>query len=216
MDIGRAFNYPRNDPGWIVKLLIFAVCTMVPIVNFAAFGYMLEAVRRVARGDEATLPEWDNFGGYFVDGLRVFVTMLVYAIPLIAVIVVSIGMALAASGSRGGEAAGGIVMILAQLFQIFWQFLIWVVWPAMIVSLAFNAGWGAGFNFGGMMGTITRNAGNYVMVLVMTIGFGIFGMLGILACGVGLLITLPWAQLSMAHLFGQLAAQNAQGSDYVG
>jgi len=51
MDIGRAFNYPRNDPGWVTKMLILGVVSIVPILNLAGFGYMIEGLRRVARGD---------------------------------------------------------------------------------------------------------------------------------------------------------------------
>ncbi len=205
MDIGRAFNYPRNDPGWVTKMLILGLVSIVPILNLAGFGYMIEGLRRVARGDEASLPEWDNFGGYFMDGLRIGVTYLVYALPLLLVVAVVVGMAIA-SGEDGG--AMGLVSLLANLFQIFWQFLMWVVWPALVLQVAFREGWTVGFDFAAMMGSVTRNVGAYVMVLVMTIAFGILGSLGILACGVGILLTAPYAQMCTAHLFGQLAQGN--------
>lgn len=205
MDIGRAFNYPRNDPGWVTKMLILGLVSIVPILNLAGFGYMIEGLRRVARGDEATLPEWDNFGGYFMDGLRVGVTYLVYALPLLLVVGVVVGMAIAA-GDDGG--AVGLVSLLANLFQLFWQFLMWVVWPALVLQVAFREGWAVGFDFAAMMASVTRNVGAYVMVLVMTIAFGILGSMGILACGVGILITAPYAQMCTAHLFGQLAQGN--------
>ena len=63
-------------------------------------------------------------------------------------------------------------------------------------------------DFAAMMASVTRNVGAYVMVLVMTIAFGILGSMGILACGVGILITAPYAQMCTAHLFGQLAQGN--------
>jgi len=209
MDFSRAFNYPRNDPGWLTKLLIMGVVTCVPIVNFAAFGYMLEGIRRVSRGDESTLPEWDNFGGYFMDGARVFVTMLVYMLPIFLVLALSIGAAVAA-----GDDAGGIAVLFANLFQMFWQFLFWIVYPAMLIRLAFSPGWGAGFDFGGIMSTITRNVGSYVMVLLGTILFGIVGGLGVIACFVGILLTAPYAQMSIAHLFAQLARETDNSALY--
>ncbi|NMA27083.1 MAG: DUF4013 domain-containing protein [Burkholderiales bacterium] len=206
MDISRAFSYPRNDPRWFGKLLSLGLISIFPIVNLIGMGYMVEALRRVARGDEATLPEWDNYGGYFMDGLRVTVTYMVYALPLLLVIGVLLGVVIA---SGNDEARGmGLLSMLANLFQMFWQFLLWVVWPALLLQVAFREGWAVGFDFAAMMSNITRNIGAYVMVLVMTVAFGILGTLGILACGVGILITGPYAQMCMAHLFGQLAQGN--------
>jgi hypothetical protein len=133
-----------------------------------------------------------------MDGLRVGVTYLVYALPLLLVVGVVVGMAIAA-GDDGG--AVGLVSLLANLFQLFWQFLMWVVWPALVLQVAFREGWAVGFDFAAMMASVTRNVGAYVMVLVMTIAFGILG-------SVGILITAPYAQMCTAHLFGQLAQGN--------
>ncbi len=205
MDIGRAFNYPRNDPGWVTKMLILGVVSVVPILNLAGFGYMIEGLRRVARGDDSALPEWDNFGGYFSDGLRILVTYLVYALPLLLILGVFIGITIA-SGEHGDSL--GLLGLLVNLFQLFWQFVLWVVWPALVIQVAFRPGWGVGFDFGALMGTVTRNVGAYVMALVMTVAFGILGSVGILACGVGVLITAPYAQMCTAHLFAQLAQGN--------
>ena len=214
MDIGKAFNYPRNDPGWLTKLLILGLVSCVPILNLAGFGFALEAVRRVSRGEESTLPEWDNFGGYFMDGARVLVTMLVYCIPIFLALGAVFGVAIATSSNGEPGPVFGLLMVLAQLFQIFWQFLIWAVTPALMLRLAFDPGWGAGFDFGGMMGTVTRNVGSYVMVLLMTVAFGFVGALGALACFVGLLITLPYSQMAIAHLLGQLARETAEPASY--
>ena len=41
-------------------------------------GYFVRLVRNVARGDERPLPEWDDLGGIFSDGLRAVAVYLAY------------------------------------------------------------------------------------------------------------------------------------------
>jgi len=212
MDISRAFSYPRNDPGWLSKMLIMGVVSVVPILNLSAFGYMMEGIRRVSQGNDQTLPDWDNFGGYFMDGLRVMVTAMVYSIPLFLVLGAVFGVALMSGDD--GEAMVGVIGLVANLFQLFWQFVLWVIWPSMLLLVAFNPGWGAGFDFGALMGNITRNVGSYVMVLLMTMAFSLVGALGILVCFVGILLTAPYAQMCTAHLIGQLAREGSNPATY--
>jgi len=196
----------------LTKMLIMGVVSVVPIVNLAGMGYMVEGIRRVSRGDDESMPDWDNFGGYFMDGLRIAVTAMVYALPIFLALGVLFGVALA-SGERG-EGAAGLMGLLVNLFQMFWQLVMWVVWPSMLIQLAFNPGWGVGFDFGALLGNITRNVGSYVMVLLMTVAFGIVGSLGILACIVGILLTAPYAQMCTAHVIGQFAREGSHPATY--
>ena len=85
MDIGSSFTYMFQDKDWIKKILIGGVVGFIPIVNFAAIGYMIQIIRNVREGQTLPLPEWDEFGKYFVDGLWIFLIFLVWAIPIIVV-----------------------------------------------------------------------------------------------------------------------------------
>jgi uncharacterized membrane protein len=82
MDIGRSFNFVTQDPNWIAKVLITAVVMAVPVVNFAATGYCLEVIRRTYQGTDLPLPEWEQFGDYFVRGLIIAVGTFLWSIPL--------------------------------------------------------------------------------------------------------------------------------------
>ncbi|PWH20913.1 MAG: hypothetical protein DDG58_00470, partial [Ardenticatenia bacterium] len=83
MDIGIAFSYMFQDRDWLKKILIGGVISLIPIVNFAALGYVVQLVRNVRDGQDLPLPEWDQFGEYFVSGLYLFLVYVVYAIPII-------------------------------------------------------------------------------------------------------------------------------------
>ena len=85
MDIGKSFSYVFEDQQWHQKVLIGGIISLIPIVNFAATGYFLEQTKRVTEARELPLPEWDNFGGYFMKGLMTFVATFVYSLPAILI-----------------------------------------------------------------------------------------------------------------------------------
>ena len=96
MDIGKSFGYAFEDDQWIPKILIAAAILLGGIVLgifvipafLAAFllsGYGVEITRRVINGNPQVLPEWDNWGDLIIDGLKVWVIGIVYALPMILV-----------------------------------------------------------------------------------------------------------------------------------
>lgn len=76
-----AIQYPlvgENDT--LVKLLIGGVLMLVPVIgSWIVAGYALRAFKRVLHGDYA-LPEWDDFGGDFVNGLIVTIGLFVFGL----------------------------------------------------------------------------------------------------------------------------------------
>ena len=81
MDYGKSFTYLFKDEKWISKFLIGVVVSLIPIVNLAALGYIVELVKNVRDGLKTPLPEWDEFGAFFFSGLKFFLGTLVYALP---------------------------------------------------------------------------------------------------------------------------------------
>jgi len=61
-----------------IKLLIGCLLGFIPIVNLLAFGYLFRFSRRVRRSGELTAPEWTDWRGLFLDGLRFAVIWLCY------------------------------------------------------------------------------------------------------------------------------------------
>ena len=73
VDFGRCFGFVVKDPDWIKKVLIggaFVLLSMVIVGLFFVAGYWVRVLRRVAAGDPLPLPEWDDLGGIFSDGLK--------------------------------------------------------------------------------------------------------------------------------------------------
>ena len=92
MDIGRSFTYMFEDQDWIKKILIGGVVSLVPVVNFAALGYFIEALKNTVEGRELPLPEWDDFGGKFMKGLMAGIASFLYMLPIMIVVGIVFGL----------------------------------------------------------------------------------------------------------------------------
>ncbi|HHJ06656.1 MAG TPA: DUF4013 domain-containing protein, partial [Anaerolineae bacterium] len=130
MNIGKAFTYIFDDEEWFKKLALGGLIAIVPILNFATLGYIVEVIKNVRDNNERPMPDWsEGLSQFFMSGVMVFVGLLVYSLPAILVACI-FGVLSAALGSAmqdsGGDAAGtafvlasicffGVMFILALL-----------------------------------------------------------------------------------------------------
>ncbi len=217
MDFGLAFNYPRRDPQWLSKVFMCALWSILIVTSPAVLGFVLEAARRVARNEDELLPSWEgNFGAFWMDGLRLCVTIFVYNLPnfVIQMIGVCIGVAMAVGSQDGnsGGAAIGLFSMLAQVFNVLWAVVLAALTPAIYVMLMEENGWGAGFRFGRLRSIVFDRIGTYIIAALFMFILGLLGSFGVVLCVVGALITIPYCQLAGAHICGQLARECA--ADY--
>jgi hypothetical protein len=205
MDIGKAFTYIFDDESWIMKILIGGILGIIPIVNFAVFGYMVETIRNVAQGLERPLPEWSGFGEKFVKGLMVFIIGIIYTIPIWLIMCCFWAATSAVGGAEGNQ---GNLLTLLSIVQgcmtLPYGLIIAILLPAILVNYAVTGKLGSAFRFGELFGLITGNLGNYIIAILLSWLAGLIASLGLIACGVGVLFTSFWGNLVMAHLYGQL------------
>lgn len=69
-----------SDSSWILKCMLGAVLLAVPVAHFFACGYLYEIVNRVRRGEEPSLPEWEDWRRLFFNGVAAFVIFLVFTV----------------------------------------------------------------------------------------------------------------------------------------
>lgn len=215
MDIGKAFTYVFEDPNWIMKVLIGGIVLLIPIVNFAVFGYMLTTLKNVADGQPNPLPEWSDFGAHFMKGLYAVVGALVYLLPGIIVIccaqLLTIGVSTVA-GAAGGRDAGGAAASLVGFLGLclsciayLYIFVAALTLYAPMTRFAMSANQLSLFwDFRGNLAFIQRNLTNYIIALLIAFVASFVAEFGIILCIVGVLFTLFWAYLVAAHVFGQL------------
>ncbi|HOG48808.1 MAG TPA: DUF4013 domain-containing protein, partial [Anaerolineae bacterium] len=114
MDIGKSLGYMFDDERGVNKLLVGGLISLVPILRWAATGYMLRTLKTVAAGAARPLPEWDDVVNDLVKGLLVTLAGMIYALPLLVTFVPIGGLMLTSllSGGSSSQALDTINSIL--------------------------------------------------------------------------------------------------------
>ncbi|NIT59038.1 MAG: DUF4013 domain-containing protein, partial [Aliifodinibius sp.] len=162
MDIGKAFTFIFDDEDVIKKLLIGTIVFIIPIVNFAGFGYLVHLIKNVEEDLEPPLPDWDNFGGYFMDGLKVLIGLLVYSIPMLlvgcALVVTSIAIQRGVNPADAGIAIR-IVAACLSCFILIFALLPYGLMPAIFVRFAETGELSSVFRIGELWSFIQQDVG---------------------------------------------------------
>jgi hypothetical protein len=235
MNIQKALSYPFEDKQWTGKVGIGVLISIVPILNFAWLGYIIELMRQVIKGNPLPMPDWNNLGKKIMDGLFLFLAGFVYALPVILLIgvplTVMIVPAILAGNSNNQNIANAIatagsmvVMCLTCVFLLY-ALALSVLFPAIYVEYATKGTFASCFNFKDIFAQIGKNTGVYFtawgVYLGVAIGASLVGgiigsLLGWIPC-LGQLIAVVvgvasgiYALLVFAHLFGQYGAMDAE------
>ena len=79
-DFVRPFAFTFDDPRWLPKILLgglFYILGIFIVGIIFVLGYQARLARNVIAGVEHPLPEWDDLGEYFAEGLRLMGVVLV-------------------------------------------------------------------------------------------------------------------------------------------
>ncbi|WP_276271348.1 DUF4013 domain-containing protein [Haloarcula litorea] len=213
-------SYPMEGDSWIARILIggvllFLSFLVVPIFIFQ--GYLLRVLGDTVRG-ESEPPEWDDWGGLVVDGLKATVVAFVYSIIPIAVIG-GIGVVLLGAGSAAGGDGGGILAgfgLLTVLLAIPVFFLIYLLVPAALANMAVEGSLGAAFDLN-LLKDVVFTADYLVAVLMpIVVGIAVNIVTQVLAITIVGLLLVPfitfYGQVAVFRMFGLAFANQTDGS----
>lgn len=220
MNMGKAFSYVFEDPKWLTKIGIGAIVGIVPILNFALFGYMVATMRNVIKGSEQPLPEWSDLGALWKDGFMFFLAVLVYMLP--ALVLMAIGLVIGVGGMMAGGssdnlsalgAVGGIVMMCFYCIYAVYAIVLGIAYPALVVQYAREGTIGACLRFRDVLALIRKDVGAYFTGWVVFLACDIaVGFVAAITFGLGLLVGLPYLFAVMAHIFGQFSVKVGHGA----
>ena len=207
MDFGRSFTFIFNDPRWLNKTLIgglFYIAGFFLIGYVFILGYLARLVRNVIDGVENPLPEWDDLGGYFADGLKLIVVGFVYMLPIILLTALLIIPAvLLGTDNRTGDLSGAFAGCVVLLILPF-SFLISAILPAAALRCIVLRKVSAAFDIPAVLRFVRDNAGNYLMAVAIYFVAGFAAQFGVILLCVGVVFTAFLALAVSAHAFAQV------------
>jgi len=223
LDLGQGFRFFFEDPDWLKKILIggvFMLLSSLIVGGIFVAGYGVHLLRRVVRGEPRPLPEWEQLGLFFSDGLRAFG---LYLLHLVAVGILPAalgcliglmggGLASLAHSSRGAsDAAGGMIALLIMgLYAVtfFLMMILMIYFPAAFTRFAVIDRFAAGFEVAENIAFIRRNLGRYALALVLYLLASFVAQLGFIACCIGLFPASFWAFCVGAWAMGEVARRD--------
>jgi hypothetical protein len=240
MDAAKSFSFPFEDPDWVSKLGLGALISMIPILNFAWTGYLVDIIRSVMNNDGDVLSTWDDLGKKFNEGLILFGAWIVYASPILIAFCLPLGL-IASSGLISGnsdmqdigriltEAEGVLFYCLLCVF-ILYALVLSIIYPVILVSFAREGTFASCFKLRQALDMIRNNTTGFftawVLSLAATIGTGLLigfinlvvGWIPCIGWIVGLVLTLAsgvYSTAVYAHLFGQFGRAAFAGDQLI-
>jgi hypothetical protein len=200
VDIGRSINYVFQDPEWIKKVLIGGLLLLIPIIGWAIVaGYYMRTARQIALGADVPLPEWNDWVGDLVRGIKLWVVAIIWAVPIWAIVCIAVALAAIA-----GEDFGGILALPFQCLAFIFGIAILFLAPLIYGRLAMTEQIADGLNVSAIIAEAQRYPKELLIVLVIYWVVSFVAQFGIILCVIGILFTSFIAFLIYAHLIGQI------------
>ena len=221
VDFGRSFSFVTEDPEWIKKILIGGAftlaCALLVGVPFV-LGYFSRALRNVVAGEPRPMPEWDDLGGIFNEGLRLTAVYLLYTLAIVAVlaalgaVVILPVIALSGAGDAASDAIGvlgGLGVVAAYGFVMLASLALAVYLPAALARSALRGTVADGFAWREIVAFIRANLANYLIALVIYLLASFLSQFGLILCCVGVFPAAFWGYMVLAGALGQTVRLSA-------
>src|SRR6266852_6394697 len=209
-DFLRPFTFAFDDPRWVPKILlggVFVLAGVFIVGAFFVYGYIARLVRNVINGVQYPLPEWDDLGEYFTEGIKLFLVGLIYALPVIVIVGLAVfpAIILGANGSDSetlrnlGTMTASCVWLV--MFPISLALAVWM--PAALLAVVVTGDFAAAFQFKNIWNFIRANIANYLLAFVVWLVARFAAGFGVVLLCVGVVFTAFWAFCVAAYAFAQ-------------
>jgi hypothetical protein len=207
-DLGKAFSFPFREPDWGSKFVIGSLVMILCIFGIGIpvlVGYLIRVTQRVMRREENVLPEWSDLGVMFVSGFKFCIVYLIYALPLLALLLPLLGLAVVAGMSDGTDALGAMLLIYLfgmTLLMIPYSLFLKAASPIIAFRFARRERMSDALDVRGLFRDFRMNWQNTVIVALIALGIESFAAVGLLLFMIGIFFTLFYTYLVSAYMHG--------------
>ncbi|MBR1368172.1 hypothetical protein RJ53_01155 [Methanocalculus chunghsingensis] len=180
--LGDSFEYVKEGlvGKWMKWILLIVSTIIFPLL----YGYLVRVYR--AKGPA---PELEDWGGLFIDGIKLLVINIIYVIPVfIVALIFGVGGALAgtAMGTPNAAMAGGAMIGLLAVMIVF--IIIGLIMPFGWIRFARTESIGEAFNFSAIFEHIGKVGWvEYIIALLI-----LFVVLSVIQFVLGIIPVLGW------------------------
>jgi hypothetical protein len=209
LDFAKPFTYVFEDPNWLRKVLMGGLFILAIFFFFIGIpfllGYYARLTRNIIAGERYPLPEWDDLGGYFGEGLRLFGVAVVWVLPLIVIgaLIVIPAALMTTTDNDAARAAGGVAFSASYCIQIPLQLILRFIIPIALLRAIVGQSFGAGLQFGRVWAMVKSNFLNFFLAFLISFISGMLALVGLVACVIGVIFTGFWSSLVNAHAYAQ-------------
>jgi hypothetical protein len=209
LDFGRSLSFFFQDPNWVQKILVGSLFTLLSFVFIGGVfiaGYAVRLLRRAARGETYPVPEWDDLGGMFMEGVMAIAAYLLHILPCILAFGLLM-IPIAILGGRGDEAepAAFLVIFPVLILVLLLFFAMLFYFTAALTRLAIEERFGAAFEVSENVAFLKRNTGNLLMAVVAFLVANFIAQFGIILLCIGIIPATFWSQCVAAYALGEVA-----------
>lgn len=215
LNVSRAFTFGFEDEQWIVKLLVGALLLLVSLVfsivlvgilpALVLSGYSVAIARNVGRGEELPLPQWEALTGMLADGFRLAVAYFVWGLPILVLLLPGLLLSAAAGDNNALATVAALVLAVCGCLAFIYGIFLALLSPIIMWQIADEERLGAAFDFSRILSILRANLGQVIILVVVLLAAQLVAALvGLLLCGVGVLVTSIWGLWVEGHLVGQL------------
>ena len=184
LDVGKAFSLLFADRRWLEKWLFGALLHIAAVLIIGIpflLGYFLEVTRRAIKEETFELPEWQEWGIYFGQGLVFFIILLVYLLPVI------------------------LLQIISGCLALPYLLLFYFIFPVLTFRFAESGDFASAFRWGEIIAFVQNNLTNLLVVWFVGLLATVVASFGILAFFIGICFSAFWAEVALFYLAGSLA-----------
>lgn len=202
----KSFSNAFKDPRMVPKLLLltlFIVLSMLLVGAPFMNGYMVRIIRLRLEGKDG-LPEWDNMGELFVDGVKLMLIFFTYTLPMLVVAVSSVGVLVLISND---DAMGFIVAMLFIPFQgiiFLYSMCLLLVYPFVYYTVATGAPLGQAFQIKRFFQIVKQDWSNSLLAVVFNWLAGAISSFGFFVFIIGFFPALAYTISVTGDVYGRL------------